>query len=415
MLCSRCCCLPIASAQAVPPLLLVPQPGTPTVPHRSRVSTVWNWLKDNPVQVLLLASLLCAAETGAVVLALQVHRARLGPNETHGQTQPVASKLQTVPQTETTPIPRVSKPLVFSGSSAGLAFSSDGERLTSGSAIWSALNGTLLVKTGAKARNGRPAFNPDGNSIANGLEILDAHDGTHMTLIDPDFAGKKVYGVAFSPDGKRFAAGKGDWGTGDVKIFNLPGGETTETFTNNAYPVWDVAFSPDGKSLATASGRWQDMKSGGGPGEARLWNISSGKSNQVHESRFPFYTIAFSGDGRRIAAGGGAYHVAFKSAERGEMTVWDVPSGAEVLSMMRLPSCVYSVALSPDGKQLVAGTGEEGEQGPFEVKLWDVESGQEILTLGRHKKSVRGVAFSADGKRVASGSTDGVIQIWNLE
>ncbi len=310
--------------------------------------------------------------------------------------------------------PTAGEPIVIKGRSAGLAFSRDGALLTSGSSVWSSLEGTLLVGSGTTARNGRPAFSRDGRYVANGLEILEAQNGNWVTLIEPGFDGKKTYGVAFSPDGTMIAVGKGDWGAGDLKLFAVPSGEEMQTFTGHTNPVWDAAFSPDGRFLASASGRWQGYATGG-PGEARLWDVNRGESMQIHGTPLCLYSIAFSGDGRRFAASGGAYHVGFKSRERGEIRVWNAASGEEVFSAKGLSSCVYSVALSPDGKRLVAAVGPSGEGGAFDVKLWDIETGREILILGRHEKKVYGVAFSADGKRIASGSLDGVIQIWCLE
>ena len=306
------------------------------------------------------------------------------------------------------------EPIVIKGRSAGLAFSRDGTLLTSGSSVWSSQDGTLLAGSGTKARNGRPAFSPDGKYVANGLEILEARNGNRVTLIEPGFDGKKTYGVAFSPDGTMIAVGKGDWSPGDLKLFPVPGGEAMRTFAGHTNPVWDVAFSPDGRFLASASGQWKNYATGG-PGEARLWDLNRGESMQIHETPLCLYSVAFSGDGRRFAASGGAYHAGFKSPDRGEIRVWDAASGEEVFSEVGLSSCVYSVALSPDGKRLVAAVGPSGERGAFDVKLWEVETGREILTLGRHEKKVYGVAFSADGKRIASGSLDGVIQIWRLD
>lgn len=308
----------------------------------------------------------------------------------------------------------VGEPIVIKGRSAGLAFSRDGTRLTTGSSVWSALDGKLLVGTGTNARNGRPAFSPDGKYVANGLDILQARDGRRVVWIEPEFGSRKIYGVAFSPNGKQIATGKGDWEVGDVKIFAVPGGEEMKTFAGHTNPVWDVAFSPDGRFLASASGRWK-VFANGGPGEARLWDVNTGVVLQIHQTPLCLYSIAFSGDGRRFAASGGAYHVAFKSPDRGEIKVWDADSGEEVFSATGLPSCIYSVALSPDGKRLVAAVGSAGESGAFDVKLWDLETGLELLTLGRHDKKVYGVAFSADGKRIASGGTEGVINIWNVE
>jgi WD40 repeat protein len=328
---------------------------------------------------------------------------------------PPISRPSLVPETKTNVTSSaLIAPILITGHSSGLAFTPDGERLTSGNSIWSAINGDLLVGSGAKPRDGRPAFSPDGKYMANSLDILDAPTGGRVTLIKPEFGDKKVYGVAFSPDGKRFAAGKGDWGSGDIHTFSIPGGELMQTFIGHTNPVWDVAFSPDGRLLASASGTWKNHKTGG-PGEVKLWHVTAGEAIQSHSTRFCLYSIAFSGNGRRYAASGGAYSGGYKLPQQGEIRVWDVASGREVFSAPGLASCIYSVALSPDGKRLLAAVGASGRDGVFDVKLWDVETGHEITTLGRHEKKVYGVAFSADGKRAASGGLDRTIKIWSLD
>ena len=160
-----------------------------------------------------------------------------------------------------------------------------------------------------------------------------------------------------------------------------------------------LEFSPNGTWLAA----------GRSDKSIALWDLST---NSVVPRVGPTKVLKrHSGN----AACGGIYHPANKSKRRGEVHVWDALSGAEVFSANGLSSCVYSLALSPDGKRLVAAVGPLGESGPFDVKLWDVDAGREILTLGRHKNKVHGVAFSKDGKRIASGGNEGLIKIWSIE
>ena len=147
----------------------------------------------------------------------------------------------------------------------------------------------------------------------------------------------------------------------------------------------------------------------------KLWDVASGNPLQSHATTLCMYSVSFSGDGRRFAATGGAYHPNYRLKNRGEIWVWDARSGKQVFSSTNISSCVYSVALSPDGRRLVAAVGVLGENGPFDVKLWDVDAAREILTLGRHAKTVEGVAFSPNGKRIASGGKDKVIKIWSID
>ncbi|MBW4636108.1 MAG: serine/threonine protein kinase [Iphinoe sp. HA4291-MV1] len=71
-------------------------------------------------------------------------------------------------------------------------------------------------------------------------------------------------------------------------------------------------------------------------------------------------------------------------------------------------SLVYSVAISPDGKTLVSGSGET-------IKIWNLQTGKLKSTLTGHNDRVNSVAISPDGKTLVSGSWDKTIKIWNLQ
>jgi len=70
---------------------------------------------------------------------------------------------------------------------------------------------------------------------------------------------------------------------------------------------------------------------------------------------------------------------------------------------------VLSVALSPDGKLLAAGTANS------EVRIWQMENRRLLHTCKGHTDWVRSIAFSADGKILASGSHDQTIRLWDVD
>src|SRR5262249_6250084 len=79
----------------------------------------------------------------------------------------------------------------------------------------------------------------------------------------------------------------------------------------------------------------------------------------------------------------------------------------------------YSVAFSPDGNTLAAGTVRG-------IKLWDVKSGRDLRVLQEPSGTVYSVAFSPDGRTMASagskkvigsrdrGEDDPTLRLWEL-
>ena len=98
------------------------------------------------------------------------------------------------------------------------------------------------------------------------------------------------------------------------------------------------------------------------------------------------------------------------------MAVFLALSAASTLSIaadaeIRLehPGAVHSVALSPDGTQLVSA-GQGGD-----VLLWDLATKAVAQKLTGHKNPVECVRFIADGHRIATGSWDDTIRIWDVK
>jgi WD40 repeat protein len=94
------------------------------------------------------------------------------------------------------------------------------------------------------------------------------------------------------------------------------------------------------------------------------------------------HSVAFSPDGKQVVSGSGDRTVRF----------WDATTGATLQSLEGHSDWVNSVAFSPDGKQVVSGSRDRT------VRLWDATTGAALQTLEGHSSSVNSVAFSPDGK-----------------
>ncbi|NQT16928.1 MAG: DUF1583 domain-containing protein [Planctomycetes bacterium] len=72
----------------------------------------------------------------------------------------------------------------------------------------------------------------------------------------------------------------------------------------------------------------------------------------------------------------------------------------------------WSVAYSPDGKQIVAGVGRPNARG--ELQLWDAVSGK-LIARSKEQRGVASVAFSPDGDLVAGCNWEDVVKIYRVD
>jgi len=111
----------------------------------------------------------------------------------------------------------------------------------------------------------------------------------------------------------------------------------------------------------------------------------------------PVYCVAFSGDGKVLATGGGAGGL------------WEVGSGKRI-TRLRIGDggAIRSLAFHPTKRSFV---------GAFHwcVCSWDADTGRMEGYVGEHGCKVLSVAVSADAKTVAAGDENGSIKLWDLE
>jgi WD40 repeat protein len=110
--------------------------------------------------------------------------------------------------------------------------------------------------------------------------------------------------------------------------------------------------------------------------------------------------LVFSADGRRLAGCSG------EPTDNGEVVVWDATT-REPRWSYKIKRGMPSVAFSPDGKTLAAGSFTE------DCFLFDADTGELRSTLPGHDQSARSLAFTPDGRTLAVGSYDQTIRLWD--
>jgi WD40 repeat protein len=245
------------------------------------------------------------------------------------------------------------------------------------------------------------AFSPDGQRLASAsarpdrtgqvtgeIKIRDAATGQNLVT----FSGHTglVSRVVFHSDGRRLASASWDK---TAKIWDLTTQQAILSIPH-PYRVWSVAFSPNGRRLASACGE------AGKGGEVKVWDLVTGREIlSLNSSSSEVTDVAFSPDRQHLAATYGA----------GKAIVWNSTTGKKFLTVNKGPAPVLTVAFSPNGQRLALACWDGT------VAIWDVPNRRQIHILSGHTREVAGVAFSPDGRRLASASADKTVRIYDVD
>jgi hypothetical protein len=98
----------------------------------------------------------------------------------------------------------------------------------------------------------------------------------------------------------------------------------------------------------------------------------------------------------------------------GNIKVWSLTDGRNLVAFKTLHSPLSCVRLTPDGAHVVVGApGDGGDGGDLDV--FDAKDGRYLKTMTFHNRWVYDVAFSEDGRLGVSTGLDWIVKVWKFD
>ena len=273
------------------------------------------------------------------------------------------------------------------------SWSPDGKYLGGGGAIWNAESGEcirLFKPTFDVGAANDCAWSADGYQFAWGThnedDVICVWD-RRTDMVRELHAKKKILSLAFSPDGKRLAAGS-DFGR--VYLWDLENGKVVQTLDveHHRQNMMDVAWSPDGELIAAGAQR-----------TVYVWATAKGDRVLTREDPHAGHIrLSWNPKGQSLA---------INTRER--WYVLDRAGWAITLNHTHLRHATSDIKWNPVGTQLAFASNS------CDVTIWDVQADKPINRLLQRTGPVKSLAWSPDGHQLMIADESGGIRVWERD
>jgi WD40 repeat protein len=236
-----------------------------------------------------------------------------------------------------------------------------------------------------------PVFSPDGRTVSatggEGPDFWDADTGKRLARGDKAFAfrgSRLVKALAYSPDGRKIAAGTAGMEGGSLLVWDEPSGTLVADHRIEGYDIEAVQFSPEGSLLGWLA-----------HGPVGVWEPVTGK----------FLRAAHEGAGALAFYRGENGRTWLLTASGREIWFWE-PSAMERVRQIRLDTERPLLGLSRDGRMIAFSDGRA-------MELWDTRTGLLVASLRDLEGEI--ISFCREPGRgwIAVGTRAGILYLWD--
>lgn len=299
--------------------------------------------------------------------------------------------------------------------------------------LWDARTGRQRFKLTHGRSVRAVALSPDGGMLASSsmddtVRLWDVATGHEIYTLagHGKYGGRRVLG--FTPDGKQLLS----WGDDFyLRLWDVRTGKALleQAIRPSGVKVPDEdrdgagaaqreklsllfgegTFSSDGQALVLSIGS-----------DFHVFEVATGKElRKIPGDGGHVVSLAISPDGKRLLASAWSRPVMTKladgrthssAANDHPISLWNLATGERIQQILLPEGGVGPVTFSPDGKVFAAGT----DKPHGKIRLWEVATGKEQMTIEGFRGAARSLAFSPDGKRLISGMQDTTALVWDL-
>ena len=286
--------------------------------------------------------------------------------------------------------------------------------------VWNAATGALVKRwQHLPERIQALAFSRDGKTLLVGggtpgeygeVSLVNISTGQRTTVLDT--FSDIVLTAAYSPDGKRIAAGSAD---ASVRVYDVAAGK--RLWTANVHSDWvtGVSFSFDGQFLASSS---RDMTVKVYTADSgSLYTTYNGHNRQIgkYQGHAPVYAVQFAPDALlAYSVGGGKWiqiwnpiQVKAESGDAGDMEDRFAKQGHTRYIPHGFGKDVFGLLVRD---HQVFATSADGF-----VKQFDLATLAETRTFQGHTDWVFALDYDAASHRLTTGAYNGEVRVWDTQ